>query len=286
MFHGGKLVYGGSLGGAPITLETGREPPHVLLVEPTIKDQLIIEKIMKKEGVRCDLALSVSDVQHHVALQRSQGLGKGKRRFHGVVILGDQLSESEAASVVSTFEGMEGTLFVSLCRRQSVPLAKGVVYRVATARDGTLQVRTSAKFRRSADNNANKKPLACLSTGVVWNARAGQLRGGKAHVAVMKPFKPASLSYIVTRWKRQDFHGVESQSGAFGSRSGGGSGSSSRGESHLAADHMGLSTPSLLARMEQALADGQQGRYLPDGSKFGLSLSSMESTVRGTTLRK
>ena len=277
MFHGGKLVYGGSLGGAPITLETGREPPHVLLVEPTIKDQLIIEKIMKKDGVRCDLALSVSDVQHHVALQRSQGLGKGKRRFHGVVILGNQLSESEVASVVSTFEGMEGTLFVSLCRRQSIPLAKGVVYRVAAGRDGTLQVRTSAKFRRSADN-ANKKPLACLSTGVVWNARSDQLRGGKTHVAVMKPFKPASLAYIVTRWKRQDFHGVESH-GALGS-------AGDSGDTHLAAEHMGLSTPSLLARMEQALVDGQQGRYLPDGSKFGLSLSSMESTVRGTTLRK
>lgn len=274
MFHNGNLVYGGSLGGAPITLETGREPPMVMLVEPAIKDQLIIEKIMKKSSVRCDLALSPGDVQHHVQLQRSVGLGKGKRKFHGIVILGDQLSDSEVSNVTSTFASMDGTLFVSLCPRQSLPVAKNVVYRVTTGRDGSQRVRTAQQYKRSSEN-ANKKPLVCLSTGVVWNARQEQLRGGKAHVAVMKPFKPATLAYLVTRWKRQDFHDP--------TKSGGKSGNS---PDHLSAEHMGLSAATVISKLKEALENGRQGRYLPEDSKFGLSLSSGEATVRGTVLKK
>ncbi len=45
-----------------------------------------------------------------------------------MVILGDGLSDSDVGSVVSAYAGVEGTLIVSLCARQSVPLANGVMY--------------------------------------------------------------------------------------------------------------------------------------------------------------
>jgi hypothetical protein len=161
MFYAGKLVYGGTLGGAPVTLATGREPPHVLLVEPATKDQVITEKVMHKEGVRCDLALSAADAQHHVQLQRSQGLGTGKRRGHGVVVLGDDLPDSDVSSVATTFAGMDGTLIVALCPRQSVPVSKGAIYRVVTTKDGTRQVGLRVRVEVGRTGHS----------GVYWEAR-------------------------------------------------------------------------------------------------------------------
>ena len=280
MFYAGQLVYGGTLGGAPILLSTGREPPHVMLVEPSTKDQLIIEKIMKKEQVRCDLALSMKDVQHHVALQRSVGLGKGMRKFHGVVILGDGLSESDVSSVISTYAGMQGTLFVSLCPRESVTLSQGAIYRIATNKKGSQSVKVSKQYRNnsrpaspSGGSAAKKKPLACLSTGVVFRPRSEHLRGGKTHIGVMKPFKPATLKYLITRWQCQDFHDPSKARGP-------------EGDDHLAAEHMGLSVTSLLAKFKEVASEGRKGNFVADNATFGLSLSASESTVRGTVLKK
>ncbi len=124
-----------------------------------------------------------------------------------------------------------------------------------------------------------------MSTGVICNPRQEHLRGGKAHVAVMKPFKPATLAYLVTRWKQQDFYTASiTAADPSGMRRGGGGGLAAA--DHLEPEHMGMSTEGLIAKMRAALADGRKGTFLPDGHKFGLALSASEATVRGTLLKR
>lgn len=58
MFVGGELVRGTTLGGRARLVASGQALPRVLLVEPSFKDQLRQEKVLRRAGYVADLAVS------------------------------------------------------------------------------------------------------------------------------------------------------------------------------------------------------------------------------------
>jgi hypothetical protein len=60
IFHGHELVYGGSIGGKKIKLESSHKP-QVLLIEPNFKDQIACEKTLRKVGCEPFLCLTIAE---------------------------------------------------------------------------------------------------------------------------------------------------------------------------------------------------------------------------------
>merc|ERR1712232_960905 len=93
---------------------------------------------------------------------------------------------------------------------------------------------------------------------------------GRAHFAMVKPVKVASMQYLIARWQAQDFHSEQH--------------GSANNADIVAPLSIGLSKENLYARMEEALDKGKKGIFMKVNQQFGLSMTSADVSVRGSGL--
>eukprot|EP00941_MAST-03F_sp_MAST-3F-sp1_P004384 g4384.t1 len=281
MFYGGKLVYAGTCGGKPVALTTGRELPRVLLCEPSIKDQLHAEKLLRKAGFQWDLAVSTKEVRHHMRVM--QPTADSASKGYGLILIGDSMSNEDIRLITSLFNStkrstagpggqpLPSPVIATCLKSGTLPFAKGTLL---NDHGGLLPKRFRAKMGNS--------PVACLKSRLVVKASDGSLRG--SHFAVQKPLTGASLKALLGRWRNQEFS--TDPPGGLAKQSSSSSSNADRGVGPLKPTHMGVSKEGMLLRMKEARELGKKGKFLDRGklATFGLSLSSMESAVRGVKL--
>jgi hypothetical protein len=255
-FYSSKLVYGGTLNGAPIHLSTTERIPPVLLLENVIKDQMQAENMIRKAGYEWDLALELRGAIKRVNTRRKAGGG-----FCVVMLSADMPTDSLKAAV-STFKNMQDaqgrrTLIALVHRSGTVPFTKGAVFG------------DEGKYVRGGGQHRKEKLEACLKTRIVKKPPVSLLLG--AHVALQKPLTVSTMTALVGRWKRQKFVKRD--------------GSSSVDDRASSSDEsfMGLSLPGMIKKMDEARNLGRTGRFLKSVS-FGTSLSTSGLRVCGSEL--
>jgi len=275
MFVNGRLVSASAFGGAPVILATGREPPKVLLVESVIKDQVQAEKTLRLESVQCDLALNAEGVRHHSSVlehHRREGMDAQRlpdpRLTHGIVCVSDAFAESDFNTVTALYRDFPTTMVVKLLGGNAVKVSPKTIFHKSTKRKGK---RTSGTPKAKA--GGKNKPIACPRTGIVLYPSNEMLQGGRAHFAIRKPIKGATVQYLIGRWRAQDFHNDRNG----GSRNNG---------SLLSPQAMGLNKENLYKEMKLALAKAKKGQFISSETQnFGLMMTSSEVSVRGAGLK-
>ena len=252
-FYSSKLVYGGTLNGAPIRLSVAEKIPPMLLLEDVIKDQMQAENMIRKAGYEWDLALDLRGAMKHINTRRADG-------GFCVVMLSADMPESSLKAAVSTFKNMQDAqgrrvLIAVVHKSATVPFAKGAVFS-----DEGKKLRGLRK----------EKLEACLKTRIVKKPSQSLLLGG-AHVALQKPLTVSTMTALVGRWNRQKF--VKDNNDSLMKKT-------LSNESF-----MGLSLPGMMEKMNDARNLGRSGRFLdPKSTPFGMSLSTSGLRVLGSEL--
>jgi len=255
MYYGGKLVYGGTMGGVPIKIRSKRERPPLLLYERRAKDQIAAEKILRKLNLEWDLASDVRSIHHHCRI---------RERFSVALISVDDSSSDDVGKIVSLFRTSK-----KATRRRplvAVVLPSGTVEYSKRPLFDEKGKRIGKQRRVSSTSSGDGLPLSCLKTRILDRPTSQQLRG--AHYAVQKPLTAATIDALRRLWMRQEF--CDSPTTA---------------PDEPPAD-LGMSMERMLAKMREALDDGEKGRFLDStqSASFGASLRGNGTVVCGTAL--
>lgn len=224
--------------------------------------------------MHCDLALNTNGVRHHANVleqHRREGLDAQRlpdpRLTHGMVFISDTFSESDFNIITTLYRDYPSTMIVKLLGRRAVKVSSSTLFHKPSTK-------ASKRRGRSDTGNASGKarPLACPRTGVVQNPDSKMLNGNRAHFAIRKPIKGATVEYLVARWRAQDFH-----------RDRGGGANS---KSLLSPQAMGLNKENLYLHMKNALSKAKKGQFMSSKTQqFGLMMTSSEVSVRGAGLK-
>lgn len=189
------------------------------------------------------------------------------RLTHGIICVSDTFAESDFNTVTALYRDYPTTMFVKLLGGSAVKVSARTIFHKSSKRKGKRDSTPKAK------PGGKNSPIACPRTGIVLYPSNEMLQGGRAHFAVRKPIKGATVQYLIARWRDQDFHN---------DRSGG----SRNNASFLAPQAMGLNKENLYKEMKLALAKAKKGQFVSaETQNFGLMMTSSEVSVRGAGLK-
>jgi hypothetical protein len=112
MYHGGRMIYSGPIGGRKVKIGASSKP-QVLLIEPDPKHQIKAEKSLKK--LYCDsfLCLSVSDAMER--LNQFQGGENSVSNVMDLILISDEIATSDLNSLFKRLGDNIKTKRVVIC---------------------------------------------------------------------------------------------------------------------------------------------------------------------------
>ena len=106
MFYGGKIVYGGTMGGEAVRLAATVRPWRVLLVEPNFKDQLITERVLRKRSKlnHWDLAMTAAEAVLHKQ-KLSDGAPGSESKNYDLALVSEDVPDGDVAIIERSLKG-------------------------------------------------------------------------------------------------------------------------------------------------------------------------------------
>ncbi|TYZ57533.1 hypothetical protein PybrP1_005405 [[Pythium] brassicae (nom. inval.)] len=282
-FYDGRLVHATSLGGAPIRVVPATrnahlsnqmdQLPRVLLVEKSAKQQVAIEKVLRKEAFQWDLASHgeqavayLTRFPRSLAGNRATSSSTSGSTDYGVVLLSDALDDFEVRSIDRFVRHRERTQAPEtlVCVVVSSPLAD------VQLASGMCASCRRAHGRRISSESVGRKgvdaAVACPHCGILSADSTAPLLPAVladiGQVFVHKHVKAATMHRLAEMWSALR----RPSTGAASSRS------SNRGGSGF----VGLTVDSFFHEMERHLAAGMRGAFLPDHHTPAMALSANE----------
>lgn len=105
MINSGRLCYAGPIGGRQIHLRS-KANTQVLLIEPTFKDQISMEKTLKKNNCDSFLCLDVFQALERLRLISQSASNGGNEMIFDLVFISEDVSEGDFDALYRKFAGL------------------------------------------------------------------------------------------------------------------------------------------------------------------------------------
>lgn len=279
IFHDARLVHVSSLGGAPLRVFPAiKNPnlsnqtdalPRVLLVEKTVKQQVAIEKVLRKEAFEWDLAISGEQAVSfftRLPMKRTRTMSSSLAPY-GLVLISDVL------------EDMELRLVDRMVRTKGRSSSGSLVCAIMSAPQSDVPFATSmcldcrkAQGRRISESAKKKTeaPLACPHCGIIIGdaktCLVSPVIGEVAHVFVHKHIKPATLHRLAEKWlsRSMSLPGV---------------GATPVTPTASKGSFTGLTVESFFTEVDKLYATAKRGLYLPEHHVPAMALCVADASV-------
>jgi hypothetical protein len=271
MFYGGQLVHASSLGGAGLRVEPTTknsrltpymdQPPRVLLVDPVFRDQIWTEKVLKRNRIEWELALTGTEAAAHIKRLGDNHQPGQPSPEYGLVLLGEALSDADVKIIERAVRGKGGA-----AKKGAAKKGKNTLLVALTRNERRWKVQEGAGMLQ--DGVVSE---ALIAPPIQRPMLAAAVTGAGGGGAVTKPVHDESFVRLARRWATM-VGGGEGHKRTVGDD----------GQPLL----KGLTVDSMLGAMQEAREDGQKGRFLREGyaTEHGLATASEETKWRGVKL--
>uniref|UniRef100_K3XA95 FAM194 C-terminal domain-containing protein n=1 Tax=Globisporangium ultimum (strain ATCC 200006 / CBS 805.95 / DAOM BR144) TaxID=431595 RepID=K3XA95_GLOUD len=301
MFYDQRLVHVTSMGGAAMRVFPATKNAHLsgqmdylpraLLVEKNVKQQIAIEKVLKKEAFQWDLANHGEQaVSYFTRLPRNTNgttaTGKGAiTAGYGIVLLSDTLDDFEVRSIDRCVRQKDKARPSEslVCVVVSSPLVD-----VSFASGMCSECRRAHGRRIRSESPSRKRDaplLACPHCGILsaesMTSVVPAVLADVGQIFVYKNVKAATMHRLAERWSialQGQRSGASSLTSSSSSRSfpPTSNSSSQRGDGD---SFVGLTVDSFFKEIERHWAAGKRGLFLPEHHVPGMALSAIETVL-------
>jgi hypothetical protein len=310
IFYHTKLVQVTSWGGIGTLrsmIHGGTFLPFVLLIEKNFQQQILIEKILKKEKFQWNLAINGEQAIGHFTMTRPHDstsastsaststrmsdAGGGRYGGYGMVILSDSMEEKELHSLIRFLRPKEQG-----ARIEDHPMVCAIVVSkplIEVQFSTTMCIeckKNQGKRIRSADNEIVSssipfaRALACAHCGIIMMTK--KKTEDKISSSIVPPIlEEIGDFFIYKHIKATTLHRLTERWAAINRTSTSNTNSSSIHTSSSITSmksHKGLTVPSFFQEMEWYLNQAKSGIFLPNNYIPEIALSATDTILHGT----